>query len=42
MPNKEVMEGAIRLVIQALSVTLTTPVHTLIEPEVVLRDTFQC
>lgn len=41
MPNREVMEGAIRVVIDALSVSAGEPVHTLIEPEIVLRETFK-
>lgn len=41
MPNKEIMTKTIELVIQALTASLSEPVHTLIEPEIVLRETFQ-
>lgn len=41
MPNKLVMEEAIRQIIKSLTASVSEPIHTLIEPKVVLRETFK-
>jgi LacI family purine nucleotide synthesis repressor len=40
MPNKEVMIGAVKTIMQLMSTTGTEPLHTRIHPEIILRDTF--